>query len=100
MITKEWVDDTIQRMDRNQPVFPDNREQLDWLLEQYPEESVRWLPPRGELHHLNLPGDFEFREQPLDEIWQERFLVTLTSDTSFRQAVMTALTIDPSGGAE
>jgi hypothetical protein len=81
------------RIERNEQVFPETIEELHWLCEAYPEYAGQVLPPDDELSYVGLEPAWRSKSEPLDETWQNRFLITLTTDSEFRKAVRVALSM-------
>jgi hypothetical protein len=90
MLTDRWIMETRIRIERGEPVFPRDHEELIWLCEEYPKHAGRWLPPRCEMWHLGLPAAFG-RMKPFVETWRERVILTLLEHSDFRSAMAVAL---------
>ena len=71
---------------------PWGADQLRALAARYPEQARRFVPcDRRCLVDIGLPAHFGQPVEPLGELWQDRFLVTLRDDAAFQQAVKTLL---------
>lgn len=90
MSLDDWKRDATERINRNLPVFPDLVEQLDWLVEHYPDQARPCLPRRSEMRHFGKPACYG-REQPFSETWRERLVRTAIEDADFSTALMVAL---------
>ena len=90
MSLDDWKRDATERIRRNLPVFPDLVEQLDWLIENYPDQGRRCLPRRSEMWHLGKPASYG-RQKPFGETWRERLVLTAIEDADFAKALTVAL---------
>lgn len=90
MISEKWINETRHRVESNLPVIPEDREQLIWLCEHYPEFSGRWLPQPAQMCLSGLPAWYG-RMKPLSERWREQVILTLLECPDFSKAVSIAL---------
>lgn len=95
MLPSDWIDNTNERLRRGRIVWPENRDQLVWLVENHPEYALRVLPPRSEMRYLGLPASFG-RMKSYSETTQERLVQTVVECPTFAAALRVALQI---GGA-
>lgn len=90
MLPNDWTTETKIRIERGEPVFPRDHEELIWLCEEFPDYAARWLPPHEEMWHLGLAASYG-RMKPFDETWRERVILTLIEHRDFAKAMMVAL---------
>jgi hypothetical protein len=65
------------------PIEPATREELEAVIDQFPEYATRWLPSPDNLALINLPAHFGRDVEPFGELYRERLLVTLQADDEF-----------------
>ena len=87
----QYIAESEGRIRRGLPPHdPQTAEQRDWLVDNYPEFAIQFLPPVSEMKHIGKPKTFG-RCLAVSEEWRERFLFTLIDDDEFTSAVRVAL---------
>lgn len=90
MISEKWINETRNRVDSNLLVILEDREQLIWLCEHYPNFSRQWLPQPDRMCLIGLPAWYG-RIKPFREHWREQVTLTLLECPDFAKAVSIAL---------
>lgn len=75
------------------PWPPTTREEFVVIADEFPDLARRYRPPTESLRILHLPDHYGQPVEPLPELWQERFLITLRDDPDFRAAVRAVLEV-------
>ena len=75
------------------PEPPETLEQLDWLVDEYPEYAKPFLPPSAVMHQLGKHSMYG-RLKELPELFRERFLLTLLNEPQFAVAIRKVLRME------
>ena len=70
---------------------PVTRDELEAVVEAYPDDAFRWIPNEKSRESMGLPAHFGRKVEPWGELEQERYLQTLVADETFRSAARTVL---------
>ena len=91
MTFSQWQQDAEERIRKNLPVFPNDKDQFRWLVENYPGHQC--LPPRKGMRHLGLPA-FYGRLKSHSEMWRERVVLTAIENPDFAKALRLVLRME------